>query len=67
VDEPDLSKGWKRLLLVCAVLGGVFGLVTFAALSAGSAVGYIGATLGGITLGLIVASVIRQLFDSFRF
>jgi hypothetical protein len=61
VDEPEITKGWKVPLLVCAVVGALLGLVTFAVLSGGSAIGYILAALGGIALGLIVASVIHNL------
>ncbi len=61
MDEPDIPRGWKIVLLVSASVGAALGLATFAVLSGGSAVGYVGATLGGIALGLIVASAIHNL------
>jgi len=45
----------------------VFGLVLFTVLSGGSILGYVFATIGGIALGLIVASWIRHVSDSFDF
>jgi zinc transporter ZupT len=65
--DEDIGKGWKILLGICASVGAVFGLVLFTVLSGGSILGYVFATIGGIALGLIVASWIRHVLDSFDF
>ena len=65
--DEDIGKRWKVLLGVCSALGAVVGVVLFAVLSGGSIFGYAFAAVGGVALGLIVASWIKHAFDLFDF
>jgi hypothetical protein len=64
--DEDIGKGWKILLAVGASVGAVSGSVLFTLLSGGSIIGYVFATIGGVALGLIVATWIRDAFDLFH-
>ena len=66
MDEEEISRGGKALLLVCALVGAVLSLATFAVLSGGSIIGYVAATVGGVALGLMVAVAIHNLFAWIR-
>jgi len=63
--DDDISLASKVFLGVCAAIGSVFGLVVFAVFSGGSIFGYVLAAIGGVALGLLVASKLRGLLDWF--